>query len=58
MTKDEKKVIDALADARNLYQMLLPYGGKNEQFEFMQGIHRCQDIVLARTAIRGGVNEK
>jgi hypothetical protein len=52
MTTDgEKLVVRLLAEAWNAY-LALPVEHPNEREEFMQGVHRCQDIVAVRVARR------
>jgi hypothetical protein len=52
LTEDERKVLDALAEAWRRF-LALPVQHKWDRTEFMLTIHQAQYIVLARPAIRG-----
>lgn len=51
LTQEERKVIDALADAWNAF-VSLPEEHEWERVEFMHAIHAAQSIVMARPAQR------
>ncbi|WP_240476008.1 hypothetical protein [Pectobacterium carotovorum] len=51
LTAEEQKVAQLLGDAWNLY-LTLPVEHPMGRSEFCGAIHRCQNIVLARPAIR------
>ncbi len=54
ITQREARVVDLLAQAWNEY-LLLPVEHPMAQAEFCTAIHRCQDMVLARSG-RGALN--
>lgn len=51
LTRQEAGLARMLADAWNAY-LALPVEHPMEQAEFCAAIHRCQDIVLARSGRR------
>ncbi|HZW08020.1 MAG TPA: hypothetical protein VFF65_12930 [Phycisphaerales bacterium] len=52
MTPEELAVINTLASAWNQF-VALPVQHKHEAREFMDGIHRLQDLIAARAGYRG-----
>lgn len=51
LTAEEQKVAQLLGDAWNLY-LALPVEHPMGKDEFCRAIHHCQNMVLARPAIR------
>ncbi len=51
LTEQEIKILDMLANAWNYYNKLEEYHPSDKQ-EFTEGIHRAQDIVMTRLAVR------
>jgi len=51
LTVDERVVLETLAEAWNQF-VELPVVHPQDQFEFMQAIHRAQNIVMSRVVMR------
>lgn len=51
ITQHEMQIVEKLSEAWNLF-MKLPVEHPMAQDEFCRAIHRCQDMVLARSGLR------
>lgn len=57
LTKDERRVIDALADAWALYGNLYEVH-RSDNGEFTFAVHAAQNIIMARPAVEAYAEEK
>jgi hypothetical protein len=50
-TKEEKKVMDLLVEAHNLFAQIEPTH-QNDILNWVDGIHKCQDVLKGRVVTR------
>ena len=55
-TDEEKAVVMKLVEAYEMFMRLYPDKSSNEMNDFVDGIHRCQDVIRGRVAKRADPN--